>query len=240
MKKENGITLVALIITIIVMLILVAVTVSILINSNVIGTAKSAGERTKTAYNNESNFGEELAINIGGTSYNSIDEAINSTPGSVDESEKLYEALQNKTVQEIMTGVNVDGIDTVFVSVSDTLPECTIQYNNQEYIVIFNPDDLKFRNVLLSNGDKIHFWIDPNESLTGDEKGYVAPAGMTFGELITTYYPEEFYTTPYLNFYVATPTQRMLKKPGTTNGGVRWDSTPQDECVYPTMPPLDE
>ena len=115
-KRQNGITLVALIITIIVMLILVTVTISILVNSNVIGKAKSAGEDTKLAYNNESNFGEKLTINIGETSYNSIDEAINSTPGSVDESEKLYEALQNKTPQDIIAGVNVDGVNTVFGS----------------------------------------------------------------------------------------------------------------------------
>ena len=75
-KNQNGITLVALIITIIVMLIFVVTTVSILINSNVIGTAKSAGERTKTAYNNESNFGESLTINVDGNLYNSIDEYI--------------------------------------------------------------------------------------------------------------------------------------------------------------------
>ena len=81
MKKNKGITLVALIITIIVMLILVTVTVSILINSNVIGTAKSAGERTKTAYGNESNFGESLTINVDGSLYNSIDEYLGTTPG---------------------------------------------------------------------------------------------------------------------------------------------------------------
>ncbi len=39
MKKNSGITLIALIITIIIMLILVAVTVSILINSGIIGKA---------------------------------------------------------------------------------------------------------------------------------------------------------------------------------------------------------
>lgn len=77
MKESKGITLVALIITIIVMLILVAVTVSILINSNVIGQAKSAGERTEKAYNNESNFGESLTINVDGKSYGSIDDYLN-------------------------------------------------------------------------------------------------------------------------------------------------------------------
>ena len=45
-EKNKGITLIALIITIIVMLILVGVSVSILINSNLIGAA----EKTATAY----------------------------------------------------------------------------------------------------------------------------------------------------------------------------------------------
>ena len=76
MKQNKGITLVALIITIIVMLVLVVTTVSILINSNVIGKAKDATKRTETAYNNESNFGEELTINVGGETFTSIDEAI--------------------------------------------------------------------------------------------------------------------------------------------------------------------
>ena len=103
------------------------------------------------------------------------------------------------------------------------------------YLVHFS-----FRNVLLSNGDKVLFWIDPNETVTADEKGYVAPAGMPFGELITTYYPEDFYPTPFLEFYVALSNGRMIKKPGTTNDGVRWDSTPQDGCVYSTMSALDD
>ena len=48
MKNQKGITLVALIVTIIVMLILVAVSVTILVNSNLIGHAEKAG----AAYNN--------------------------------------------------------------------------------------------------------------------------------------------------------------------------------------------
>ena len=60
MKDQKGITLVALIITIIVMLILVGVTLTILINSNVIGKAKSAGTQTQTKYNEESSFGQSF------------------------------------------------------------------------------------------------------------------------------------------------------------------------------------
>ena len=75
MKNNKGITLVALIITIIVMLILVGVTLSILINSNVIGKAKKAVDDTNSAYGDESNFGEELTINVDGNEYTSIDAA---------------------------------------------------------------------------------------------------------------------------------------------------------------------
>ena len=44
MRKNQGITLVALIITIIVMLILVGVVVQVVIQSDLLGTAKNAGD----------------------------------------------------------------------------------------------------------------------------------------------------------------------------------------------------
>ena len=71
MRKEKGITLVALIITIIVMLILVAVSVNILIKSNLMGTAKSATEKYKTATEEE---GKDGTITIGDKTYNSVEE----------------------------------------------------------------------------------------------------------------------------------------------------------------------
>ncbi len=76
MKKNNGITLIALIITIIIMLILVAVTISILINSGLIGKAKDAKDKTKTAYEEEQRTGDSL--NIDGVMYNGVDEYIDS------------------------------------------------------------------------------------------------------------------------------------------------------------------
>ena len=71
MRKNKGITLIALIITIVVMLILVAVSVNIIINSNIIGQAEKAAEGYKTAYEQESNIGQ---VTIGGKTYNSIED----------------------------------------------------------------------------------------------------------------------------------------------------------------------
>ena len=74
MRENKGITLIALIITIIVMLILVAVSVSILINSGIIGKAKKAKDDTQSAYTEESRLGD--SINVNGTMY-TMDEYLN-------------------------------------------------------------------------------------------------------------------------------------------------------------------
>ena len=73
MKRNKGITLIALIITIIVMLILVAVSVNILIKSNLIGTAEKTVNKYKTATEDEASGGK---ITINGKVYGSLDEFI--------------------------------------------------------------------------------------------------------------------------------------------------------------------
>ena len=70
-EQERGITLIALIITIIVMLILVGVVVTVVIQSNLLGTAKTAGDKYKTASEEESNMSE---VTIDGKKYTSVEE----------------------------------------------------------------------------------------------------------------------------------------------------------------------
>ena len=70
-NRNEGITLVALIITIVVMLILVAVSVNILIKSNLIGTAEKTVNKYKTASEEES---KGRVIEIDGKKYNSIED----------------------------------------------------------------------------------------------------------------------------------------------------------------------
>lgn len=74
MKKNKGITLVALIITIIVMLILVTVSVNFLIKSNLIGVTEKTTEGYKKASKDESKGSK---IVIGGVEYSSVDEYLN-------------------------------------------------------------------------------------------------------------------------------------------------------------------
>ncbi len=81
MRREKGITLIALIITIVVMLILVAVSINILVNSNLIGHAEKTGDAYAGAIKNEENFGND-GITINGQKYATIDDYINHNPMS--------------------------------------------------------------------------------------------------------------------------------------------------------------
>ena len=80
-RPNKGITLIALVITIIVMLILVAVTISMAINGGLFDYAGKATGETKNAINAE----QELAngrVQIGGTWYDSIDDYLNKKPST--------------------------------------------------------------------------------------------------------------------------------------------------------------
>lgn len=86
MRKNKGITLIALIITIIVMLILVAVSVNILIKSNLIGTAEKTTNKYKTATEEEANGG---TIEINGKKYNSIEDYMEEINPTIVEPENI-------------------------------------------------------------------------------------------------------------------------------------------------------
>ena len=105
MEKNKGITLIALVITIIVMLILVAVIVNILIKNNLIGTAEKTVNKYKTVTEDEEN-GE--IIEIGGKKYKSIDDYINNKPISTI---KISMTVINQDTEITIDGTNVKSIE---------------------------------------------------------------------------------------------------------------------------------
>ena len=112
MERNEGITLVALIITIVVMLILVAVSVNVVIKSNLIGTAEKTVNKYKTASEEESKGG---VIEIDGKKYNSIEDYINlssiNIPGGTRVTESTEYKVGDKTAI-IPAGFTVSGIDS--------------------------------------------------------------------------------------------------------------------------------
>ena len=109
MRKNKGITLVALIITIVVMLILVAVSVNVVIKSNLIGTAEKTVDKYKTVAEEEGNGG---TIEIDGKKYDSLDNFLNEK-GIIDEVHnwiRTGDELTCKCKQCTNNGENTEGI----------------------------------------------------------------------------------------------------------------------------------
>ena len=76
MRSEKGITLIALVITIIVMLILVGVTITMAVNGGLFENAQDAGRKTNTAITEEQNLASGM-VNVGST-YADINTIVNS------------------------------------------------------------------------------------------------------------------------------------------------------------------
>ena len=128
-NKEKGITLIALIITIIVMLILVGVVVTVVIQSNLLGTAKTAGDKYKTAYENESNMSE---VTINGEKYASIEDYLE---GKV----KLPEGAGKRFSE---TKEYSDGTKTAWIPAGFTVSGIKSETTIDEGLVIYLiPDD---------------------------------------------------------------------------------------------------
>ena len=113
MKNQKGITLIALIITIIVMLILVGVSVTVALNGGLFSTAQKATGDTKAERDNELALSDGK-VEINGEWYNSIDEYVNGNSGGA-----KVEILPKKGTYTIGEEVTI-GEEHFFVIADDT------------------------------------------------------------------------------------------------------------------------
>ena len=169
MRKTNGITLIALIITIIIMIILVAVTISVMINSGLIGKAKNAGKATSAAYDEERNLGENIVID--GKHYNSIDEYVDADPN---QHTKIKNAIVTSygTYSDNSFSLLKENGDLYFIS---TNPSETgyVQFNEENAILVAqNVKEIYARNYYKTNDNSLYFFtINDSEatpSLVGE------------------------------------------------------------------------
>ena len=119
MKKNKGITLVALIITIVVMLILVAVSINILVNSNLIGHAEKTGDAYAGAIKNEEKLGND-GITVNGKRYANLEDVAkgkvlieSNIPGGTKVDENKEYTIKGETRTAVIPGgFTISGIDS--------------------------------------------------------------------------------------------------------------------------------
>lgn len=174
-NKNGGITLIALIVTIIVMLILVSVTISMAVNGGLFEKAGQAVSETKKAIDAEKKLASG-AIKIGGTWYNSIDEYLNggSTKTSYDILKEYFLGLDGKglnigtflTDEESLTLKNNDVIPDASTSIAITLSSedqehlyMTVLYKGEEYILTINRNTKMTTELKMVEGDLKEFDI---------------------------------------------------------------------------------
>lgn len=132
-KKNNGITLVALIITIIVMLILASVSINMVINGEIFEYAGKAAGGTKNVLKAE----EELAneeIQIAGKTYDSVDDYIVSTSGKY--AAKIGSTYY-KTLQAAFDEVQANGTKTT-VELLKNVSENVVVNENKNIVLEMN------------------------------------------------------------------------------------------------------
>ena len=192
LKNKSGITLIALIITIIVMLILVGVVVTVVIQSNLLGTAKTAGDKYKTAYEDESNMSE---VTINGEKYASIEDYIEST----------------KPLPEIKVGERASETSkyqTAVIPKGFTVSNATGEKDVSTGLVIYDIPDKEIENVKWDGTEKTKYnqfvWIpvevnkttepvDTETSIAAFKRSAWTENAETGGERTTglsTYYTE--------------------------------------------------
>ena len=149
-NKEKGITLIALIITNIVMLILVGVVVTVVIQSNLLGTAKTAGDKYKTAYEDESNMSE---VTINGEKYASIEDYLESIKPLPEGAGKKFTETKEYT----------DGTKTAVIPGGFTVSGIRKETTIDEGLVIYLIPDDEIENVKWDGTEKTKYdqfvWI---------------------------------------------------------------------------------
>ena len=134
MRKNQGITLIALIITIIIMLILVGVVVQVVIQSDLLGTAKNAGDEYKMAHEDESGMSEVV---INGKKYSSVEEYMEEVNQAIVEPDNIDD-WEGYTIEEdgsiTLNNYKGNNIEVVFPNYVNGKPVKTIKQTRQAYI----------------------------------------------------------------------------------------------------------
>ena len=151
-REEKGITLVALIITIVVMLILVAVSINVIVNSNLIGYSEKTGDAYSGAIKNEENFGND-GITINDKEYASIDDYIESRKPLPEGAGKKFTETKEYT----------DGTKTAVIPGGFTVSGIRNETRIDEGLVIYLIPDDEIENVKWDGTEKTKYdqfvWI---------------------------------------------------------------------------------
>lgn len=150
MKKQRGITLIALVITIIILLILAGIAISLTLGERgIINMAKEAGRNYQDAANNENtqmgelfnNIKEEIGMKnptlVSQITANDYGKSINYSANGINEWKVFYNDGTNVYI------ITSDYLDTTLASVETNLTKAKMQRGSGKYIVYWDTNTIK-------------------------------------------------------------------------------------------------
>ncbi len=178
--SQKGITLIALVITIIVMLILVGVSVTVALNGGLFTTAKEAAEGTASKRNEELELSSGK-VEINGEWYNSIDEYVKGGSSNNPEDPTEPENPTGYTAYSIGDEVTVGGENFYVIADSD---------ETQEKVTLLAKDNINTKTLLQTTNatgiefSETNYWSGAGDLIeTGepDSSHYAAKVAYDYG-----------------------------------------------------------
>ncbi len=206
-KKQRGITLIALIITIIVMLILVAVSVTVALNGGLFSTAKGASKATNAERDNELALSEGQ-IEVDGKKYASYEDYLNKKPivelpykTSI---EGLAEGVTlipyNELTGDLKTAAEQEKIIAVLKETIDGTEKIAVVPKGYEVSTTDGEDSIS-AGLVITDGTNEFVWIPVSSDFTAtysDSSSFSEPTELTFTHSTTTF---AYDTQNELNYY---------------------------------------
>lgn len=157
-KPSSGITLIALVVTIVVLLILAAITVSLLLGDNgIFRTAEEASFKHKMA-----GYKEKVDLYTLGQ----VTQTANTDTTWINAGDMLIQAIYDEFIEDITE-------DDVTIDIRDILPEITLE--EEEYIVVYKGEMYYVSNPNIPNNEEQTKWC---EEINIPILEYIPPTGI--------------------------------------------------------------
>ena len=177
MKKQTGITLIALVVTIIILIILAGVSINLLVGDNgIITMAKTAKVKTEFAA-----IEEEVKTYILGQELYNVSNIMEKYPLTIDESGN-YKTLKNTLTQEEINNLDEDLRVKLYQLEKQVSNNADFTINDTTYEIFYRLDENKIKSAK-NYKDKLYFFITNNEYKLIYTEGLEVDGEVAFADL---------------------------------------------------------
>ena len=213
MKKQTGITLIALVVTIIILIILAGVSINLVVGDNgIITMAKIAKVKTEFAA-----IEEEVKTYILGQELYNVSNIMEKYPLTIDESGN-YKTLKNTLTQEEINNLDEDLRVKLYQLEKQVSNNADFTINDTTYEIFYRLDENKIKSAK-NYKDKLYFFITNNEYKLIYTEGLEVDGEVAYSILpLETKVKSDYFTAGNNTFKLSKGTLRAIGQKNTFSG----------------------